>query len=81
MWGAAQALAFAMGGLVGTGLSDFARFILEDTGMSYAFVFCIQALFFSTAAYLAKNLFSLASDSSSHSNKKQDVIVSFATEL
>jgi BCD family chlorophyll transporter-like MFS transporter len=81
IWGAAQALAFAMGGLVGTGLSDLARWILADAGLSYALVFCVQALFFLTAAYLAKNLFSIASESSSCKAKKPEVVVSYATEI
>jgi BCD family chlorophyll transporter-like MFS transporter len=82
IWGAAQAVAFAMGGLVGTGLSDLARALLEDPGLAYALVFCIQALFFITAASLAKNLFSLASSSSSRSSitQKQEDLVSLAQE-
>lgn len=60
IWGAAQAMAFAMGGLVGTGLSDLARWLLEDAGLAYALVFCVQAAFFVTAARLAKNLFSIS---------------------
>ena len=82
IWGAAQAVAFAMGGLVGTGLSDLARALLEDAGLAYALVFCIQALFFITAAYLAKNLFSLASSSSSRRSitQKQEDLVSLAQE-
>jgi MFS transporter, BCD family, chlorophyll transporter len=81
IWGAAQAVAFAMGGLVGTGLSDLARTLLEDAGLAYALVFCIQALFFITAAYLAKNLFSLASSSRFSSvTQEQDGLVSLAQE-
>jgi len=66
IWGAAQAIAFAMGGLVGTGLSDLARILMEDAGTAYALVFCVQAAFFIAAALLAKNLFSMTSQTSDH---------------
>jgi len=53
LWGAAQALAFALGGLIGTGASDLARWLLADTGSAYAIVFAIEALLFLWAAQLA----------------------------
>jgi len=81
IWGAAQALAFAMGGLMGTGLSDLSSLIFADVGLSYALVFCVQALFFFTAAYLAQNLFSLAKHSSIRTTQKPKSTVSFAQEI
>lgn len=53
LWGAAQALAFAAGGLVGTGASDLARWLLADAGQAYATVFGLEALLFLWAACLA----------------------------
>ena len=53
LWGAAQALAFAAGGLVGTGASDLARWLLNDVGAAYAIVFGLEALLFLCAARLA----------------------------
>jgi BCD family chlorophyll transporter-like MFS transporter len=53
LWGAAQALAFALGGLVGTGASDLARMLLADVGSAYALVFALEALLFLSAAQLA----------------------------
>ena len=53
LWGAAQALAFAGGGLVGTGASDLARWLLADVGSAYAIVFGLEALLFLCAAQLA----------------------------
>jgi BCD family chlorophyll transporter-like MFS transporter len=53
LWGAAQALAFALGGLVGTGASDLARTLLADAGSAYALVFALEALLFLSAAQLA----------------------------
>jgi BCD family chlorophyll transporter-like MFS transporter len=53
LWGAAQALAFALGGLVGTGASDLARALLADAGSAYSLVFALEALLFLGAAQLA----------------------------
>jgi BCD family chlorophyll transporter-like MFS transporter len=53
LWGAAQALAFAAGGLVGTGASDLARWLLADVGSAYAIVFGLEAFLFLCAAQLA----------------------------
>lgn len=56
LWGAAQALAFAAGGLVGTGASDLARWLLADVGSAYAIVFGLEALLFVGAAQLAASV-------------------------
>ncbi|WP_295546404.1 BCD family MFS transporter [uncultured Pseudacidovorax sp.] len=53
VWGAAQAVAFAAGGLVGTGASDLARWLLADVGHAYALVFLFEAVLFLGAAQLA----------------------------
>ena len=53
LWGAAQAVAFGLGGLVGTGASDLARWLLGDPAASYATVFGFEALLFVFAAWLA----------------------------
>jgi BCD family chlorophyll transporter-like MFS transporter len=53
LWGAAQAMAFALGGLLGTGLSDLARAVLGSPGPAYATVFAFEAAFFLLAARLA----------------------------
>lgn len=53
VWGAAQALAFAVGGLVGTGASDLARWLLADVGHAYAAVFVFEGVLFLGAAHLA----------------------------
>ncbi|KQP35374.1 BCD family MFS transporter [Pseudorhodoferax sp. Leaf274] len=56
LWGAAQALAFALGGLLGTGASDVARMLLADAGQAYATVFGLEALLFLAAAQLAASV-------------------------
>ena len=47
LWGAAQAIAFGLGGLVGTGASDLARWTaLVAPELSYACVFAFEGLLF-----------------------------------
>ena len=53
LWGAAQALAFAAGGVVGTGAVDLARFAFSSPGPAYAAVFVFEALLFLVSARLA----------------------------
>ena len=56
LWGAAQALAFGSGGLLGTALSDLARLVIQDTALAYAVVFGLEALLFILAARLASQI-------------------------
>ncbi len=53
LWGAAQAVAFGIGGLAGALASDIARAWLADAGLAYASVFAAEALLFVWAAWLA----------------------------
>lgn len=53
LWGAAQAVAFGLGGLVGTGASDLARWLIGSPAPAYAAVFGFEALLFVAAAVLA----------------------------
>jgi MFS transporter, BCD family, chlorophyll transporter len=53
LWGAAQALAFGAGGIVGTGASDLARWFLGNNGIAYSAVFAFEAVLFIGAAALA----------------------------
>lgn len=57
LWGAAQALAFGAGGLVGTAASDLARLLLGDPRAAYAVVFVAEATLFLAAAVLAARVF------------------------
>ena len=56
LWGAAQAVAFGLGGLVGTGASDLARWLLGAPQLSYASVFAFEGLLFLVAAWLASGI-------------------------
>jgi BCD family chlorophyll transporter-like MFS transporter len=56
LWGAAQAMAFALGGLVGTGAADLARALWADPGTAYASVFAMEAMLFALSAWLAMHI-------------------------
>jgi MFS transporter, BCD family, chlorophyll transporter len=56
LWGAAQAIGFAGGGLVGTAASDLARWWLGAPGPAYATVFAAEALLFIASALLARHI-------------------------
>jgi len=57
VWGAAQAIAFALGGLVGTVSSDVARALLGTPSLAYAAVFAGEAALFLVAARQATQVF------------------------
>ena len=56
LWGAAQAAAFGLGGLLGTAASDLAHALLGEQRTAYAAVFGMQALMFAVSAALASRL-------------------------
>jgi len=56
LWGAAQAVAFGLGGLVGTGASDLAHAALGDARLAYMSVFIFQALMFLASALVASHM-------------------------
>lgn len=56
LWGAAQAIAFGFGGLLGTALSDLARLVVSDTASAYAIVFGLESLLFIVAARMAAHI-------------------------
>jgi BCD family chlorophyll transporter-like MFS transporter len=62
LWGAAQAIAFAIGGFLGTVAADLARQWLAEPPLAYGLVFTIEALLFLFAAQLALKIPVLAAD-------------------
>jgi MFS transporter, BCD family, chlorophyll transporter len=56
LWGAAQAIAFALGGFGGAGGVDVGRAIFGDTGPAFVSVFAVEAALFVVAAWLAASL-------------------------
>jgi BCD family chlorophyll transporter-like MFS transporter len=53
LWGAAQAIAFAFGGVLGTAIVDSFRWLFGSPTAAFAIVFCVEALLFLAAAGLA----------------------------
>jgi BCD family chlorophyll transporter-like MFS transporter len=53
LWGAAQAVAFGLGGVLGTAASDLARWLIGSPGPAYGFVFALEAALFLASAALA----------------------------
>lgn len=53
LWGAAQAIGFALGGLFGAAASDVARWLLGSPQSAYAAVFALEAGMFVVSAVLA----------------------------
>jgi MFS transporter, BCD family, chlorophyll transporter len=66
LWGAAQAIGFALGGLFGAAASDVARWLLGAVAPAYASVFLIEALMFVVAAALAARIGGVSSPASLH---------------
>jgi BCD family chlorophyll transporter-like MFS transporter len=56
LWGASQAIAFALGGVLGTLAVDIARWLLQSTEVAYAAVFGGEAVLFVVSAALAARL-------------------------
>lgn len=56
VWGAAQAVAFGLGGFGGTMAVDVARHLVEAPATAYAIVFLAEALLFVASAVLAAGL-------------------------
>jgi len=53
LWGAAQAIAFGVGGFLGTVAADVARVVLDSVATAYASVFALEAALFVLSAVLA----------------------------
>lgn len=56
LWGAAQAMAFGLGGLTGTIAVDAARLVIETPALAYGSVFAAEGVLFVFAAILAMRL-------------------------
>lgn len=56
MWGAAQALAFGLGGFLGAFASDIARWWFDSPALGYGLVFVTEAVLFIVASVMARRL-------------------------
>lgn len=68
LWGAAQAIAFALGGFLGTVVADLGRFVLGSAVPAYALVFTLEALLFVGAARLAATIATARAEVASRSS-------------
>ena len=57
LWGAAQAIAFGLGGFIGTLAVDIARFVIGSTTSAYAMIFAGEASLFLVSAALAMRVY------------------------
>ncbi|MFN3312716.1 MAG: BCD family MFS transporter [Hyphomonas sp.] len=53
LWGASQAIAFGLGGLLGAVAADVARYTMADPGAAFSLVFAAEGILFLLAALLA----------------------------
>lgn len=56
LWGAAQAVAFGLGGIIGTAASDLSIRWIGTTGAAYSSVFTLEAAAFFCAAWIARKV-------------------------
>lgn len=73
LWGAAQAIAFGLGGFVGTAASDLARFLIGSPSAAYAAVFAGEAVLFLVSALLASRVFT---DNKAHASGSLASVIS-----
>jgi MFS transporter, BCD family, chlorophyll transporter len=68
LWGAAQAVAFAIGGFAGAGGVDIGRAIFGNSGQAFVSVFALEAALFLVAAWLAASLGSATAQAEAKAN-------------
>jgi BCD family chlorophyll transporter-like MFS transporter len=59
LWGAAQAVAFALGGVIGTGTVDLIRYVSGSAVLAFVMVFGLEAMLFLAAARFAARVGSI----------------------
>lgn len=69
LWGAAQAIAFGIGGFAGTVAIDVTRALIPSAGMSYALVFACEGLLFLVSAGMALRIAAAPVDGSQESGR------------
>ena len=56
LWGASQAIAFALGSLMGTVFSDLFAYLFQSAREGYATVFLLESAIFGLAVYISLKL-------------------------
>jgi len=62
LWGAAQAIAFGLGGFLGAAAVDVARAVMDAPAPAFALVFAVEGLIFLVAAALALSVGETSAD-------------------
>ena len=75
LWGASQAIAFALGGFLGAISSDIARAFINDVGSAYAVVFFAECMLFFIAATIAQSI-EISNSKKSITSGKTNTIIS-----
>ena len=75
LWGASQAIAFALGGFLGAISSDIARAFINDVGSAYAVVFFAECMLFFIAAKIAQSI-EISNSKNSITSGKTNTIIS-----
>lgn len=78
LWGAAQAIAFGVGGFLGAAAIDAARALFADATLAFGLVFAVEALLFLAAARLALGVDETETQSSMNSNPGTDPVPNLA---
>jgi BCD family chlorophyll transporter-like MFS transporter len=74
VWGAAQAVAFAIGGLTAGAALDVARYLWHRSGIAYAIVFAAGALLFLLAAASARRLQQSTRPAANHDRSNTEAV-------
>ena len=77
LWGAAQGIAFGVGGFAGTAMADLARWLIGAPALAYAAVFALEAALFLAAAALAWRVGDVR-DSEAAARSKADLVRTLA---
>ncbi len=75
LWGAAQAIAFGLGGFLGALATDVTRLVFHSPGSAYAVVFLVEAGLFLMSAYLAVRIGRTPEDGSHHAPLRADQLM------
>ena len=75
LWGAAQALAFGLGGFLGALATDITRVVFDTPGFAYAVVFLVEAGLFLVSAYLAVRVGQTPEDAPQHLPLRADQLM------
>jgi len=70
LWGAAQAIAFGLGGLAGTLESDLLRLVMTKPASAYAAVFVSEAALFVVAATMVTRIDAVSANDRAHQHAK-----------